>query len=577
LSKPLNARERQRLELLLVELKWRYYRDNPAAFFKECIQIPAGETLGHGEGKTNFELFDYQDETLEAIRNNRYVIVLKARQLGLTTLMMAYAMWMLLFKPGSNIAIVSRSQSAADKALELIDFMRSFLPRWMEIRLPKLDAHAAKHHSYVFPNGLVSRITSYAATRTVAAGQTLHLVLWDEAALAEYQEDAFRTLMPTTDAGGSMVIFSTARGSYNMFARLYRGAELGENEFKPVFHPWHVSRLMNKLAEQGDVDFTHYDSKKRALETEPWRFFAEYPASVDEAFRQSGRSRFPDLPEVSDFPEFELRGKLKADQFGNINFIEDPTGPLWMREEALMGAPEGCKPVVAIDPASGTGGDYTVMSAGWLDEDGIPQRMAFWRSNSIEPSEYTEDAILLGHYFSQDNGRPALMVVEKAGGYGDTVIHVLRSFNYSNIYVHRYTGHRKYKSETTFGFPMTNSNRPLVIDTLAKWLDFAGGNVMGGLDTQLRRELSAFVIRHDGKLAADVGMNDDLVMATAVMVYVCEQNPFKATDGPIVEVEPHQQVISVNHIWAEAERIWRANDRLALQIGRRRRKELSWR
>lgn len=573
----LSSRERQRLELLLVELRWRHYRDNPADFFADCIQIPAGETLGAGEGKTSFELFDYQKEALDTIQKNRFVVVLKARQLGLTTMMMAYGFWMLLFRPGSNVAIVSRSQTAADKALELADFMRSFLPRWMEIRMPKLGAHAAKHHAYEFPNGLVSRITSYAATRTVAAGQTLHLVLWDEAALAEYQEDAFRTLMPTTDAGGSMVVFSTARGSYNMFSRLYRGAEAGENEFKPVFHPWYVSRLMNPAAEKGDVDFTHYDSKKRALETEPWRFFAEYPSSVDEAFRQSGRSRFPDLPDATEFSEFELRGRLEADQFGEIRFVEDGSGPLWMRDEALLGVPSGAQPVIAIDPASGTGGDYTVMTGGWLDEDGIPQRMAFWRSNRIEPGDYAEDAALFGYYFAQDLGKNALMVVEKAGGYGDTVIHILRSYNYKPLYVHRYTGHRKYKSESTFGFPMTNSNRPLVIDTLSKWLDFAGGNVMGGVDGQLRRELGAFVVRPDGKLAADVGMHDDLVMSTAVFAYVAEQNPFKATDGAIIETDDWQQVFDVNHIWEEAAQIWRANDRVAFQAGRKRRRELSWR
>ena len=577
MKRTLNQRDRQRLELLLVELRWRYYRDNPADFFKECIQIPAGETLGHGEGKTSFELFDYQVETLDTIRNNRFVVVLKARQLGLTTLMMAYAFWMLMFRPGSNIAIVSRSQTAADKALEVTDFMRSFLPRWMEVRLPKLDGHAAKHHSYLFPNGLVSRITSYAATRTVAAGQTLHLVLWDEAALAEYQEDAFRTLMPTTDAGGSMVVFSTARGSYNMFARLYRGAEAGDNEFKAVFHPWYVSRLMNPLAEKGDVDFTHYDSKRRALETEPWRFFAEYPASVDEAFRQSGRSRFPDLPDSSEFPDFELRGRVEADQFGTVRFVEDESGPLFMREDALLGVPEGAQPIIAIDPASGTGGDYTVMTAGWLDEDGIPQRMAFWRSNRVEPGDYADEAAFLGYYFAQYTGKNALIVVEKAGGYGDTILHILRSYNYKPLYVHRYTGHRKYKSESTFGFPMTNSNRPLVIDTLAKWLDFTGDNVMGGLDSQLRRELGAFVVRPDGKLAADVGMHDDLLMSTAVFVYVAEQYPFKATDGAIIEAEGFEQVFTVNQIWEDAAQIWRINDRAAFKAGRKRRRELSWR
>ncbi len=560
-----------------MELLWRKYANDPEAFFTDCVFIPAGEKFGGSTGKTNFELFDYQKETLEVFRDNRYVIVLKARQLGLTTLAMAYAFWMLLFRPGSNIVLVSRSQTAANNALELIDFMYSFLPEWAKLRGPRVESDASTHHSYRFETGMVSKITSYAATRTVAAGQTANLVLWDEAALAEYQEDALRTLLPTTDAGGSMIVFSTARGGYNAFARLYKDAERLESQFVPVFHPWHTSRFMNPLSEAGGIDYSVYEIKKRDMSTEPWRFFAEYPASSEEAFRQSGRSRFPGLPDIEEFEQFPLRGKFDVDHNGRVLFVEDEEGPLFMREEAMAGPEPGCKPVVSVDPSAGTGGDYTVMTGGWVDLEGVPQRMAFWRSNVIEPSEYAEQAFFMGQFFCDTTGKPAIIAVERQGGYGETTVHVLRNLGYRNLYVHKYTGHRKYRQDTAYGFPMTPSKRPLVVDALAKWLDFDNNQVMGGIDRELRRELGAFVVKEDGKVSADVGMNDDMVMSTAIWIYVAEENPPRATNDPIIEMSDNIQTFSVSHIWREAEDGWRLQDRADRLESRRMRRSLAWR
>jgi hypothetical protein len=562
---------RRQLEQAYAELLWRHYANNPADFFRDCLYVPSGEKFGGTEGRTNFELFDYQLDTLETIRNNRYVIVLKARQLGLTTLMMAYAFWMLLFRPGSNIVLVSRSQGAANSALEIMDFMYNFLPEWAKNRGPRVESDAATHHSYRFNNGMVSKIASYAATKTVAAGQTATLVLWDEAALAEYQEDAFRTLLPTTDAGGSMVIFSTARGGYNQFARVYRDAERNESQFVPIFHPWHASRFMNPKAELNEIDNTLYELKKRDMSNEPWRFYAEYPSSSEEAFRQSGRARFPNLPDIEEFNELPYKGRITTNEIGRIELRSEPEGPMQWLDDALLGTPPGCRAVVAVDPSIGRGGDYTVITAGWVNHDGVPVRAAVWRSNEFEAQEIAEQTFMLGRYFADDSGKDALVVVERQGGFGETTVHLLRQMGYRNLYVHRYTGHRKYKQDTSFGFPMTMTRRPMVIDALAGWLDFDNGKVMEGIDKDLRRELGAFVVRSDGKVAADDGQYDDLVMSTAIFVYVAQENLPKATQEPIDESAMVRY--SVDHIWQEAEEVWRRQDALS----RRDWRKLAWR
>jgi len=550
-------RRRKQLVSLHLEQRWRDYSADPEKFFSDCVWVPAGEKMGAGKGRVRLELFDYQREVLEAFKNDRYLVVLKARQLGLTTVAMAYALWLLLFRPGSNIVLVSRSQTAADKALELIDFMHQFLPEAIRVRGPELENNAAKHHSYRFADGMVSQITSYAATKTVAAGQTASLVIWDEAALAEYQEDVFRTLLPTTDAGGSMIIFSTARGGHNMFAKLYRDAKVKANQFRALFYPWSVSKL---------IDNQEYQSKRQAMRDEPWRFFAEYPSEDEEAFRQSGRSRFPGATNHVD--EGWLRGFLRSGIDGP-EFVPNAEGPLRIMPEALEGPPPGAVPVVAVDPASGSGGDYTAMAAGWLDEDGTPCRMAFWHSNMVEPVEAALEAAHLGELFADENGTPALMVVEKQGGYGDSIIHELReNLLYQNLYRFTYTGHRRRRADQSYGFPMTYARRPLVIDALAQWM---GGNsgIMYGMDPILRQELGAFVVRDDGRVMADAGMHDDMVMATAILVYVLLERGGRAMPAPISEDMP-DPVYSVRHIFEEAEMSRRDSWRDERRRGRRR-------
>src|SRR5690606_8369833 len=136
----------------------------------------------------------------------------------------------------------------ADTALDMIDFMLSFLPPWIKARMPEQTTDAAREKKWLHPNGLTSRIVSLPATKTAGAGETADLVLWDEAALAQEQEDTFRSLLPTVEGGGQMIVFSTARGSSNRFARLVRSAQTDQSVFRLIFHPWYVGRLMNPKA-----------------------------------------------------------------------------------------------------------------------------------------------------------------------------------------------------------------------------------------------------------------------------------------------------------------------------------------
>jgi hypothetical protein len=521
----------RRIQQLWVELEWRRCALDEKYFIEKYVWIPSEEDP---RGRTKFELFDYQEELLDLTTSQRFVIALKARQIGFTTLAMAHALWLTLFKPGAKILIVSRNQESSNKNLAQARLAYQFLPAWMKERGPSLESDSSKGMSLKFNDGMISEMKANASTSGVFAGETASLVIWDEAGLvepAELQEDVLRTLLPTTDAGGSFWIISTARGAYNRFAKTYRTARRGDSQFVPFFRPWMVSPFMRCNKDCGWCGgqegvrtpcTSRYDKKRREFADKPWRFFAEYPSDDEEAFRESGRPRFVGLPSEDTLEEFPFRGDLVWADDRTVQFEPDPSGPL--RLATLDPDPQGFY-VVGADPSQGVGRDYATAHVMTLDDAGYPEIVGYYHSNTVQPTEFAASLDRLGRFFS---GRQwaALLAVEDQGGQGSLPINELhKHLDYPNPYMHQMPGARRSKAARLFSFPMTVDRRRAVIDRLAKYLAVEGDvMLMQGLYPQLRVELGQFVtqetINGNVRYAADVGCHDDLVMSLAITLWV---------------------------------------------------------
>jgi len=517
------------LEKLWYELEFRKCATDPDYFIRTYIWI---ESERDPRGKEPFALWDYQERALDAYMQDRFVIILKARQLGFTTLAMAYAMWHCLFRPRANILLISKSQDSADKNLGMARFMYSFLPEWMKARGPELDGDAAKQMAFKFPDGTTNRLKSFAGTKTAGAGETASLVILDEFALMEDPANTYRTIKPTTDAGGKLIIISTARGGNNMFAKIYRDGKRGQNEFTSIFEPWSSSRLITEA---------QYENKKREFISEPWLFYAEYPSSDEEAFRESGRPRFTWIPKDEDCPEYEYSGYVDENVEGLTFVLEDPTdGPRSALQLAYH--PDEVdfsrQFVVAADPALGVGQDYSAAHILQILEDGTPEIVGFYRSNSIEPGDWASELDLIGKYFKGPNQPAALMVIENAGGIGVSVIDNLRNkYNYPNMYRYLPPAAAKRKRAPIYGFPTSRTTKPLVINRLAEYIspDEADQCRMLNVHKLLRDELTTYVRRENGTTAADIGCHDDLVMSIAIGVYVLIEEITPVGSGQISE------------------------------------------
>ncbi len=230
-----------------------------------------------------FRLWDFQRRVLERFDDHDRVIVLKARQLGLSWLADAYALWLCAFNEGQTVLMLSMGQREAAEELARVRYMHARLP--VELRRP--TGAPDRFDRVEFPT-LDSRIISLPATEDAGTGYTATLVVVQELAKIEVAEQMMTALLPTISAGGKLLAIGTAKGYGGVFYELWREAEhrldvddVQPGEFRPVFIPWfdHPHRDEAWYAAQGR------GMSQRALRQ-------EFPANPGEAFQLVGDACF---------------------------------------------------------------------------------------------------------------------------------------------------------------------------------------------------------------------------------------------------------------------------------------------
>lgn len=142
-------------------------------------------------GMIPFNTFPFQDECLNAFQNNKNVIVNKSRQLGLSTIVAAYALWMALFQKEKNILVIAIKLDTAKLFIKKVEAMLFGLPSWLV--MPKIRAQSVKY--LVFSNG--SKIQAIPTSAGAGRGEALSLLIVDEAAHVEGIDEIWLGLQPT--------------------------------------------------------------------------------------------------------------------------------------------------------------------------------------------------------------------------------------------------------------------------------------------------------------------------------------------------------------------------------------------
>jgi hypothetical protein len=180
-----------------------------------------------------FHLWPAQFQALDTIVAQRLTVILKARQLGLTWLVLGFALWLVLLCPAVTVLLFSRrDEEAADLLGTRLRGLFERLPAWLQVQSFLVD----NDHEWQLSNG--SRVLAFPTT--AGDSYTASLVIVDEADLVPDLDRLMRAVKPTIDGGGRMVLLSRADKTrpQSPFKRIYAGAKQGLTEWAPLFLPW---------------------------------------------------------------------------------------------------------------------------------------------------------------------------------------------------------------------------------------------------------------------------------------------------------------------------------------------------
>lgn len=196
--------------------------EDPIYFIKKYLYIQHPI-----KGRLPFELYPFQEECIDAFLNYKFNIVLKSRQLGLSTTTSAYCLWMALFRRDANILVMATKLEVGKFMIQKIRTAFKMLPAWMLNLLELTDPEAESVKYLRFNNG--SRITAIPTSGDAGRGEAVTLLIVDEAAHIDNLEELWLGLYPTLSTGGRAIVFSTPAGK-NFFYQMWMGAETGEWE-----------------------------------------------------------------------------------------------------------------------------------------------------------------------------------------------------------------------------------------------------------------------------------------------------------------------------------------------------------
>ena len=474
------------------EIEWRLCANSPTYFFKNYYFIPVV-----GKGPRKFDLYSYQDTILDTLVEQNMVISLKARQIGMTTISVAYALWQAIFHQDSPWLFVSRNEGAATKMLNRGMYAYNRLPAWMKKRIgvPKTLTQTF----LVLPNG--SSIESVPATASTGRGDSVYGAILDEVAFMDYAESIWGAVEPLVY--GKVLLVSTANGMGNFFHETWLDSQEPGSPWEGIFYPWNVRETR---------DQSWYEQKRLSYRGREWQFFQEYPSNPEEAFAKSGRVAFPtdlmaEQPLIEPVARFEY---ILESGFEDVELGADVDVPVdvWVRPEVWRDEMDVVvqKPnyVIGVDVAEGLEhGDWSYVCV--FDANTGEQCAS---SKSHIPVEYLAGLVEeLGYYY-----HTALVIVERNNA-GLVPLSQLQERQYPRLYRHKDIAQRNRTRRRQYGWHTSRASKPKMVHDFA--LALKEQEVVLH-DRAFQLEAQVFVADGSGGYAATSTNHDDVIMGTLV-------------------------------------------------------------
>ena len=428
-------------------------------------------------GLIPFKTYDFKSELLNEFNNYRFNIILKARQLGISTITAGYIVWLMLFHRDKNVLVIATKFGTASNLVKKVKHILKNVPDFLQITDITIDNRS----SFELSNG--SQIKASSTSGDAGRSEALSLLVIDEAAHVEGLSELWTGLYPTLSTGGRCIALSTPNGVGNWFHKTYTEAEQGVNDFYPTNLPWDV----------------HPDRDREWFEKETRNMSRRQIAQELECnFNTSGETVIhPD--DIKRIYESIADPQYKSGFDRNY----------WIWEE--------CKPdntyLMVADVARGDGKDYSVFHVIKLETMEV---VAEYQGKPA-PDIYGNMLYSVGKEYGN-----CLLVVEN-NSVGFAVLDKLRELEYPNLYysvksTHEYVSQLEAEtmSNSVAGFTTSQKTRPLIV---AKLEEFIRNKLITLYSSRIANELKTFVW-NNGRPEAMRSYNDDLIMALAIACWV---------------------------------------------------------
>ena len=522
------------------------------------------------------ELVKMVAEDLATGRPIRY-IVLKARQMGMSTLIEAMGYWWTSTHRFTTTVIIAHEKEATKNLYEM--FRRyyeyshpSFKPdrkynTKQDLTFDVSDEVKKTYDAQNLPSpGLQSEIKTMVATGGKGRSSTIKFLHGSECAFWDDSADVASAAVQAIPMAPETFIFleSTANGIGGYFYDEWNASKRGESQFRPVFFPWHSHNeyeIPNIIDDDlGDLDaeeealyklFEHegYDRaswprkiywrrlKKKEFRTDPKKFYQEYPSTPEEAFLASGRPVF-DVPMLQEMERIAVDAqKTHPYMCGDIKKVVDPeTGMERIKfiEIRRVGdndptplrvwwdVDRSRKYVIGVDvsegieveASSGKEADFSVITV----FDVLARKVvARWRGYA-DPDQLGEIVFNIGTYYNT-----ALVGVE-INNHGIATAAKLRNMFYRNLYMRETAEDEQFQVRTTkFGWQTNKKTKPIMISELQR--SIREGDIID-LDIVFIREAMSYIRKDNGAMEAQQGQHDDVVMSTAIALQMADWSPY---------------------------------------------------
>lgn len=491
------------------------------------------------------------------------LIILKARQLGFSTLTEGLIFHACATRKNVNALIVAHREDATANLFRMSKLFYDELPAPVK---PMLRASNAQELVFENPSklrserearpGLRSRIRcATAGGRGIGRSDTLQCVHLSEYAFWPDGADGKAStlagiLQAVPSLPGTMVVIESTANGFEDFKERWDAAVAGENDFEPVFFAW----FENPDYSMPVVPGTEWTPEERDLkaayqltdEQLQWRrwcianncggsldmFRQEYPASPGEAFLHSGTGVFDNEQIVLRMER--LPGPAGRGEFADGEWTESETGAITLYE-----LPEEGVPYVLGGDTAGEGSDYFTA----IVIDNVTGRIAAKLRQKYSEPEYVRQIYALGRFYND-----ALVAIET--NFSTYPVMKLQEMEYPNQYSREREDTYTRQMRKSYGFRTDRQSRPRAIANL---VEVFSSHPEWFTDRELLEEMLTFCYNEDHRPEALAGKHDDLVMGAAITYAVRHQQRMTVLTEP---EKPREKLIDQMKRQKRARKAW---------------------